>query len=480
MSNDKDNVKSHGLFIDGEWIVKNEQEAVYNKYSKEVLGYVAVTKKADVERAVSVAREKFENDRLTPYQRYEILYRTAKIIESRKHELAALITKESGNTLKESEVEVDRVVQTFILCAEEAKRITGEIVPLHAVPNSEHRFAYTMQVPVGVICAITSFNGPLNVVTHKVAPAIASGNTIVLKPAPTTPLVAVELAYILKEAGLPDGYLNIVYGDEETGNWLLENQDIDFYTFTGSMQVGEIIKQRTGLRRVALELGNNSGVIVCEDADIEKAAELCVKKACQKSGQVCISVQRVYVHEDVIEKFEQAAKKVSEKIKYGDPLNPETDMGPSHTEHAAKKAELWVKEAIEQGASIVTGGKREGSFFQPTILKDVKPEMKVVCSEIFAPVFSIIPFRDFDEAIAAVNDTIYGLQAGVFTRDVNKAFHASKKLKMGGVIINNVSTFRSDVMPYGGMKNSGIGREGAKYSIEEMTEKRVVVFELEQ
>jgi acyl-CoA reductase-like NAD-dependent aldehyde dehydrogenase len=472
-------VVSYGLYIDGQWIDKENNEQIFDKYNHELIGKVAIPDKENIDAAVKAAKKRFTESTLTPHQRYKILLKAAQIIEERKEDLASLITKESGNTIKESLVEVNRVIGTFTICAEEAKRLTGEMVPMQAVPGAEQKFAYTLQVPVGVVCAITSFNGPLNVVAHKVAPAIAAGNTIVLKPAPTTPLSAIELAVILKEAGLPDGHLNIVFGDEETGNALLENQEIDFYTFTGSMQVGELIKRRTGLRRVALELGNNSGVIVCEDADIQRAAELCVTKACQKAGQVCISVQRVYVHEDVFEEFEKAAKKVAESIIVGNPNDPATDMGPLHTIKAAEKAEAWIREAVSEGAEIVTGGFREGTIFKPTILKNVRHEMRIICQEVFAPLMSIIPFREFDHALDEVNNTIYGLQAGVFTRDIQKAFKASKSLNMGGVIINNVSTFRSDVMPYGGIKNSGIGREGAKYSIQEMTETRVVVFDLE-
>ena len=375
-------------------------------------------------------------------------------------------------------MEIDRCIFSFTACSEEAKRITGEMLPIEAMKGHEHRFGYTIRVPVGVVCAITPFNGPLNLASHKIAPAIAAGNTVILKPSPTTPLSAARFAEIMQEAGLPNGYLNVLFGDADVGTWLLHDKRIDFYTFTGSPQVGEFIKKESGLRRVALELGNNSATIVCNDADVKTAAELCTRRALWKAGQVCISVQRVYVHEDILNEFLKEAKAIAESVRVGDPEEPSTDIGPMHTNEAAERAESWVNEAVENGARVVTGGHREGRVFYPTILTDVTAEMKVVCQEIFAPVLSIIPFNDLEQVIEWVNDSEYGLQSGVFTNDLNTAFYLTKRIEVGGININDTSNYRADIIPYGGIKNSGIGREGPKYSIEEMSETRVVTFNL--
>jgi len=471
-------VKTYGVWINGKWETTQEKIPVYHKYTGDLIAYVGKPSFEQTSKAVENAKNTFLEKTLTVNERSEILLNAANLLKKNKQELALILTKETGNTINESLKEIDRCVFTFTACAEEAKRIVGEILPIESMKGYENRFGYTMRVPVGVVCAITPFNGPLNLASHKVAPAIAAGNTVVLKPSPTTPLSAVYFAEILQEAGLPDGYLNVVFGDADVGTWLLHDKRISFYTFTGSPQVGEFIKRETGLRRVALELGSNAATIVCEDADIKGAAKLCAQRAFWKAGQVCISVQRVYVHENVIEEFLAEAKKVAESLKVGNPEDPTTDIGPMHTDEAAERAENWIKEAVENGAKIVTGGHRNGRLFAPTILTDVKPNMNVVCKEIFAPIFSVIPFHDLEQVIELVNDSDYGLQAGVFTNDINTAFYLSKRIEVGGININDTSNFRADIIPYGGVKNSGIGREGPKYAIEDMTEIRVVTFNL--
>jgi acyl-CoA reductase-like NAD-dependent aldehyde dehydrogenase len=467
-----------GILIGGSWIETSEKIEVFHKYTGKLIGTVGKPSKEQLDLAVQNAKETFRSVKLTPFERSQILLNMAQNLREHKRELALILTRETGNTIRESLAEIDRCVFSFTACADEAKRIVGEVLPINGMNGNENKFGYTMRVPVGVVCAITPFNGPLNLASHKVAPAIAAGNTVVLKPSPTTSLSAVRFVQLLKDAGLPDGYINLVFGDADVGTWLLQNPNINFYSFTGSPEVGRKIKQETGLRRVALELGNNSATIVCSDADVDLAAELCTKKAVWKAGQVCISVQRVYVHETILERFQNKAKEVMESLKVGDPEDETTDVGVMHSKEAAERIDQWIKEAVDSGAEVVTGWNRKETMFKPTILTNVKPEMKVVCKEIFAPVLSIIPFNDIEEVVRQVNDSEYGLQAGVFTNDIETAFYLSKVIEVGGVNINETSNWRADVIPYGGIKNSGIGREGPKYTIEEMTEIKVVTFNL--
>jgi succinate-semialdehyde dehydrogenase/glutarate-semialdehyde dehydrogenase len=332
-----------------------------------------------------------------------------------------------------------------------------------------------------VVCAITPFNSPLNTVAHKIAPALAAGNTVVLKPSSYTPLTAAILCGILLEAGLPAGHINLLHGSGgETGRWLAEHPGIAFYTFTGSTAVGKFLRAAVGLRPTSLELGSISSTIVCEDAQLDWALPRCVNAAFRKAGQVCTSVQRLYVHESIAARFTEMLAEKVRAAKVGDPRDPQTLVGPMISIQEAKRAEAWVQESVGCGATLVTGGIREGAILHPTILTGVRPEMKVMCQEIFAPVISIIPYRAFDDAIEQVNNTCYGLAAGVFTRDLNRAMSAAKRLHMGSVHINETSSSRVDVMPYSGAKDSGSGREGPKYAIEEMTEERLITLSLDQ
>ncbi|CAM5786146.1 MULTISPECIES: aldehyde dehydrogenase family protein [Brevibacillus] len=469
----------YGNYIDGKWQVNDDMFAVMNKYTGEELARVSKASKEDVEKAVTSALHTFHTKKLSPVERYEILMRAADIIKERREELALILVAEVGKVLKDARGEIDRGIQTLIASAEEAKRIAGQGVPL-GQPGNENKMAFTVRVPVGVIGAITPFNFPFNLTVHKVGPALAAGNTIVLKPAEMTPIIAMKLAEILEEAGLPAGFLNVVNGfGPETGQYLLEDERIAMFTFTGSPGVGRHIKSTTGIRRVTLELGNNSPNIVHRDApDLGKAAELCVTRGFSNAGQACISVQRVYVHRDVYDSFVEQAVKVAHSLKVGDPTDPATDVGPMISEKEAKRAEAWISEAIAQGAKAACGGKREGAVLYPTVLVDVTPEMKVVCQEVFAPVISIIPFDDIEDAFRQANDSRLGLQVGLFTANLQLAMRAVHELEFGGVIINDVSTYRADVMPYGGVKDSGIGKEGPRWAVEEMTEERVVVINL--
>lgn len=473
------NQSTYPLWIGGEWIYTETTFEVKNKYTGETICSLADAQEQEVARAVQAAKAALKDSGFGPYQRYEVLMKVVEKMRENRALFAHTLAQEVGKPIQESYVEVDRAIQTMLVSAEEAKRIHGEMVPVEAAPGSENRMAFTLRVPVGIVAAITPFNVPLNLVCHKVGPAIAAGNAVVLKPSPATPLVAYLLCKMFEEAGLPKGRLNLVTGGgREVGQWLVKNQDINYYTFTGSYATGKWIRENIGIRRASLELGSNSATIVHEDADVPLAAKLCALRSFSNSGQVCISVQRIYVHENIYDSFLQEMKQVAEQLVVGDPMQETTQIGPMISENEAIRVESWIREAVEQGARIVTGGKREGAFVLPTILADVRPEMKVVCREVFGPVVSVIPYRDFDRAIAEVNNSEYGLQAGVFTQNLNLAMKAAREIETGGVIINDTSAYRVDHMPYGGVKNSGTSKEGPRYAIEEMTEQKLVVLNL--
>ncbi|NLT96493.1 MAG: aldehyde dehydrogenase family protein [Clostridia bacterium] len=474
-------MKNYMMYIGGQWVDTANKKEVINKYTGEPFATIAQASLEDVEKAVKSAKNSFNTVKLSPYQRYEVLYKTSRLLLERKEELAQILCLEVGKPIGDSRVDVERAAQTFEIAAEEAKRIHGEMVPVEATPGSENRMAFTIRVPVGVVCAITPFNVPLNLVAHKVAPAIAAGNTVVLKPTQETPIVAAKLVELMLEAGLPKEHINLIYGSGSViGEALLQNQDINFYSFTGSPAVGERIKQVIGLRKCTLELGSNSAVIVHEDApDIKKAAVLCAQRSFANAGQVCISVQRIYVHENIYEQFLNEMKTYTETLVVGDPMDERTSVGPMISEKEVERIDQWVKEAIQQGAKLVTGGEKVGTrLYKPTILSDVKKDMKVVCMETFAPIAVVVPYKDIDEAIAYTNDSEFGLQAGIFTSSLNIAMKAAKEIQTGGVIINDTSMYRADAMPYGGVKKSGTGKEGPKYVIEEMTEEKIIVFNL--
>ncbi len=468
--------------IGGKWIEGKELLQVTNKYNGEVIGSVPLTDKEIFEEAVKSARNGFSLiSNMPAYERSKILERTSYKIEEKKDEITRIIAMEAGKAWKHAKAEVDRSIQTFKFASEEAKSIHGETVPMDAAFGGEKRIGFYLRFPVGIVGAISPFNFPLNLVAHKVAPAIAAGCFVVLKPASTTPLTSLKLGRIMTEAGLPDGALNVIIGSgSKVGNWLVSDERISMITFTGSPPVGRDIKEKSGLKKVTLELGSNSACIIDESADLNLAVPRCIVGSFAYAGQVCISVQRIYVHQKVFDEFTQRFLKGTEALKLGDPLDPQTDVGPMITEEDAKRAESWVNEASSGGAKILIGGEREKNFYHPTVLTNVKPDMKVMVTEIFAPVVCFVPFDDFSDAVRMVNDSIYGLQAGVYTSDIEKAFQAVKGIKVGGVIVNDVPTYRADQMPYGGVKESGIGREGLKFAIEEMTDIKMVVFNLQR
>lgn len=468
------------LLIDGQWVDAGPLMEVKNKYDGRVVGSLPTARKEDVDAAIDAA-ERAEDVMadMPAYKRAEILLKTAGLLRERFDDLAKTIAAEAGKALKFARAEVDRAISTFTIAAEEAKRLHGETIPLDAVPAGEGYFGFWTRRPVGVIAAISPFNFPLNLVAHKVAPALASGNTLVLKPASTTPLAAVKLCQILQEAGLPAGAINLVIGSGGTvGEWLVTDPRVDKITFTGSPDVGRHILSVAGIKKVTLELGNTSPVVVAPDADLDFVAKRCAVGAYYNSGQVCISVQRIYSEKNVYEPFSEKFVKATETMVVGDPLDERVDVGPMIDLKEVDRIESWVQEAQTSGAKILTGGKREGTVYYPTVLADVDDDMKVVAEEAFAPVASIISSDDFESALEQANDTKFGLQVGVFTNDVNRVFKAVKRLNFGGVIVNDTPNFRADHMPYGGNRQSGLGREGVRFAMEDMTNIQMVAIRL--
>jgi acyl-CoA reductase-like NAD-dependent aldehyde dehydrogenase len=464
------------LLIDGKWTGNGPMLEVKNKYDGKLVGALPTATKEDLNNALDAA-ERAEDVMadMPAHKRAEILLRTAALLRERAEDMAKTIAAEAGKALKYARMEVDRAASTFTIASEEAKRLHGETIPLDAVPSGEGYFGFWTRRPVGVIAAISPFNFPLNLVAHKVAPALAAGNTLVLKPATTTPLAAVKLCQILEEAGLPAGAINLIVGSGGTvGEWLITDERVDKITFTGSPEVGRHILGVAGIKKVTLELGNTSPVVVAPDADLDFVAKRCAVGAFYNSGQICISVQRIYSQKQVYEPFTEKFIKATEAMVVGDPLDERVDVGPMIDSKEVDRIEGWVKEAQGAGAKIATGGKREGTVYYPTILTDVESDMKVISEEVFAPVASVISSDDFESALEQANDTKFGLQVGVFTNDINRMLKAIKRLNFGGVIVNDTPNFRADHMPYGGNRQSGLGREGVKFAMEDMTNIQLV------
>ena len=468
------------LLIDGQWVNSGPLIEVKNKYDGKVIGALPAASKEQVDEAIDAA-ERAEDVMadMPAYKRAEILLKTAALLRERSDDFAKTIAAEAGKALKFARAEVDRAISTFTIASEEAKRLHGETIPLDAVPAGEGYFGFWTRRPVGVIAAISPFNFPLNLVAHKVAPALAAGNTLVLKPATTTPLAAVKLCQVLMDAGLPAGAINLVNGEGATvGEWLVTDPRVDKITFTGSPAVGQRILSIAGIKKVTLELGNTSPVVVAPDADLDFVAKRCAVGAFYNSGQVCISVQRIYSEKQVYEPFAEKFVKATEAMVVGDPLDERVDVGPMIDVKEVDRVEGWVKEAQGSGAKVLTGGKREGTVYYPTVLTDVQDDMKVVAEEVFAPVASVISSDDFESALRQANDTKFGLQVGVFTNDINRVLKAVKRLNFGGVIVNDTPNFRADHMPYGGNRQSGLGREGVKFAMEDMTNIQLVAIRL--
>jgi glyceraldehyde-3-phosphate dehydrogenase (NADP+) len=452
---------------------------VRNPYSHEIIDTLPEPGLDDLERAIESAQEAFEQMRALPaFQRSAMLAALRDRLAGEKEKIARLITREAGKPIRESRGEVERAILTLTIAAEEAKRLGGEVIPLDVAPAGAGRLGILRRFPIGPIAAVTPFNFPLNLVLHKVAPALASGNTVIVKPSPRTPLTALALEELAGGCGLPSGALKALPGGAEMAQAMAAHPGLKMLTFTGSAPVGWALKQKAYRKKVTLELGGNSGVIVHSDADVDYAAQRIVAGAFAYAGQSCISVQRVLVQAEVYDQLLERLLPRARNLRVGDPLDEATDVGPMIDEAAAERAEAWVREAVDAGARVLAGGRREGNFFHPTVLAETAPEMKVNCQEAFAPLLTVNLYEDFAEAVRRLNDSPYGLQAGVFTHDTRRIFDAFERIETGGVIINDVPTYRIDHMPYGGMKESGFGREGLRYAIEEMTEPKLLVLNL--
>src|SRR4030088_3369206 len=472
-------VATHGFFLDGKWIEEGEQVEIRAPYDGSVVGRVFQGRREHADAAIAAAVKAFGTTRRLPaFERQRVLRQIATGIHDRKEEFSRTLALEAGKPIKSARTEVDRAVFIFNIAAEETVRGYGEYLPLDWQQSTAGRWGIVKRYPLGPIAGITPFNFPLNLVAHKVAPAIAAGCSMGLKPAPQTPLSALLLAEVIQQAGWPDGGFNAVLLSNEDSGLLVTDERIKLISFTGSAAVGWALKNNAGKKKVVLELGGNAGVIIQSDADLAYPPDRCVTGGFSYAGQSCISVQRILVEHSVYGKFTELLLAGVRKLKVGDPLDQSSDLGPLIRESDAIRAADWIQEAVRGGARLLCGGKRKGSLLEPTVLTGTRSDMKVNCQEIFAPVVTVEPYHDFASVLKEVNNSPYGLQAGLFTRDAKLIFQAYEELEVGGLIAGDVPTFRVEHMPYGGMKDSGLGREGLRDSIEEMTEPKLLVMNL--
>jgi len=466
------------LLIGGEWIETGDWIDVASPYSGETVGRVAKAGADETRRAIDAAEEAMREP-LPAHKRAEILVRVAGFLGRRHDEVARTISDEAGKPMKAARVEARRAMSTYTFAAVEARKLVGEMVPMDASQAGEGKLAFTLRRPIGVVGAISPFNFPLNLVAHKLAPALAAGCAVVLKPASQTPLSALLLAELETEAGLPPGWLNVLVGPaSEIGDVLIEDERVKALTFTGSGAVGWKLAERAPKKRVKLELGNATPVIIADDADIDTAAQAMAANAFSFAGQSCISVQRIYVEAPAYDRFLEGFLPRVEELRLGDPGDEETDVGPVIDEDARERILEWIDEARAGGARVLTGGELDGELIRPTVIADAGPELKVSCDEVFGPVCTVNSVGSLDEAIELANGTRYGLQAGIFTTKLETALRAAQELEFGGVIVNEAPTFRADQMPYGGVKDSGNTREGPAYAVRELTDERLVVIDL--
>lgn len=466
-----------GCFVSGEWINTGNAVEVRSPFDSSLVAIVHRAGPGQIEAAIAGAAAAFQVTRKLPvWKRAEVLEQISAGIAARRDEFAQTIALEAGKPIRTARLEVDRAVFTFKVAAEETKRIYGEVVNLDWIPGTEGRQAEVRRVPLGPVAGISPFNFPINLVAHKVAPAIAAGDPIVLRPASQTPVSALKLAEIVSQTAWPAGGFSVVPSATGDASALIEDDRIRLLTFTGSPAIGWSLKSQAGRKRVTLELGGNAGVIIHNDADLGYAAERVVWGGFSYAGQSCISVQRVYVHADVYAAVEADIVRRVKALKVGDPLDEATDVGPVIDESAAERVEAWVAEARKDGATVLAGGTRTGTLWQPTVLSHLQSDMRVSCQEVFAPLIGLYPYTDINAAIAGVDDGDFGLQAGLFTNDLRIVRHAFEDIEVGGLMVNDVSTFRIDHMPYGGVKHSGFGREGLRYAIEEMSELKLLTF----
>ena len=469
--------RPHPIFLAGRWVESPDVLEVSNPADpSKPAGATYHATPDQYEEAVQAAQRAFETTRHLPaYERGAALRSISEGIRARREELGRLIALEAGKPIRDALTEVDRAVFTFRLGAEEAERIYGEMIPLDLMPSSRNRVGITRRFPIGPVAGISPFNLPLNLAAHKVAPAIAAGCPVVLKPPSKDPLVMLAIGEIIEKAGLPEGAVSILPMTRELGDRMVSDERFRLLTFTGSPAVGWAMKAKAGKKKVVLELGGNAGVVLDRSANLDWAVKRILVGAYSYAGQVCISVQRVFVHEDVMAAFLDRFAAGAKNLKVGDPLDPATDVGPMVDPKAAQRTQEWVDEAVAMGGKVLLGGQADGAFFAPTILTDTPVEARVCSNEAFAPLVVVFPFRDFPEAIRQVNESFYGLQTGIFTNDLSNAWYAFSETEVGGVIVNDIPTYRIDHMPYGGVKDSGLGREGLRWAIEDMTEVRIMV-----
>jgi len=463
------------MYIGGEAVVSPQTMDIVLPYDGSVVARVYAGDGASLEKAVAAAREGARAmAALSNFERAELLERIATLLKRDAEDIAHWICVETGKPIKEARIEANRGLDTLKAASIVARELHGEVIPMDATAAGQGRMAMTVREPVGVIGAITPFNYPFNLTLHKLAPALAGGNAVVHKPGDRTPVCALLLARLVAEAGAPRGAYNVIPGDGALGQALVTHPGVDMITFTGSVAVGKAIRAAAALKKVTLELGNNSAVIIEPDGDIETAVARSVVGAFTHSGQVCISLQRIFVHESVAGEFLQGLVSATKKLVVGHPTEVRTDVSSLISEKEAIRVSEWIAEAVAGGARLLTGGERRYSTITPTVLAGVSQEVRLSCQEVFGPVVAVYTYGDLDDAIESVNSTPYGLQAGIFTRDITRAFSAARRLRVGGVMINDIPGFRADHMPYGGVKESGLGREGPRYSVEEMTEMKLI------
>ena len=466
------------MLIGGEWRTGAAEYDVFDPYRGVRVARAPESTLRDLDDALSAATAAKPKAAAMPgYERAALLRKVAALLIERAEDFAQVMSRETGKAIKDARAEVIRSQDTLLLSAEEAIRIQGEQVPLDGTPMGAGKLAFLLRFPVGVVAGITPFNAPFNLACHKIGPAIAAGNTIVLKAPPQSPWTVSKLLELFADAGTPPGFVNLLFGNA-VGPALVRDPRVDFVTFTGSSRVGAEIKAASGLRRVALELGGNGTTIVHADASVEEAAPQCARNSMRLAGQSCISVQNVYVHENIYDAFVERMVREVKLLRLGDPLDAATDVGTLIDEAAAKRVEHWVGEAIAKGARALTGAKRHGAAYEPTVLVDVEPSMRVVCEEVFGPVVTVQRYKDLPPLFERISAGQYGLHCGIFTKSIQVAFDAIRALRVGGVIVNGTSTWRTDQLAYGGIKSSGIGREGPRYAMRDMTEERLVLFNL--
>ena len=468
------------MFLSGQWVDRPRRIEVHDPFDNAVIDAVPAADRDDVDAALASAARGFQTARaMSVYDRAQVLFKAARIVEERLEDFAETIAREGSKTIREARKEARRCTNTLTVAGEEAKRLLGETIPFDSFPGGERRRGFFERVPIGVVVAITPFNDPLNLVAHKLGPALAAGNSVILKPATVTPLSALKLTEALLEAGLPGEVLQTLTGyGAEIGDPLVSDPRPRMVSFTGGVEAGRRIVSLAGLKKIGMELGSNSPVIVWRDADVEWAVESCVSGAFWAAGQNCIGVQRLYVHRDVYDVFRDAFVARTRAYRVGDKMDERTDMGPMITEGEAKRVERWVAEARDGGAAVLAGGTRTGALMAPTVLEAVPESATLHHEEVFGPTVNLYPFDDLDAAVAEANSIPYGLHAAVFARDVNVAFDVASRLECGGVMINDSTDYRLDSMPFGGIKSSGLGREGVKFSLQEMTEPKVYCFYL--